>query len=65
MIFEIARSPVFNLVSNTFLGLTTLRAHQCQDVYQKMFDEGKTPIVQLTIYFLPLVVGFQLVLTVP
>ncbi len=39
IIFEIARSPVFNLVSNTFLGLTTLRAHQCQDVYQKMFDE--------------------------
>jgi len=26
-------------VSDTVLGLTTLRAHQRQNVYQKMFDE--------------------------
>lgn len=35
----IARSPVFSLVSDTVLGLTTLRAHQRQNLYQKMFDE--------------------------
>ena len=35
----IARSPVFSLVSDTVLGLTTLRAHKRQHFYQRMFDD--------------------------
>jgi len=34
-----ARSPVFTHLSSSLVGLTTLRAHQCEVVFQQIFDE--------------------------
>ncbi|XP_057378654.1 ATP-binding cassette sub-family C member 4-like [Daphnia carinata] len=33
------RSPVFTHLSSSLVGLTTLRAHQCEGIFQKIFDE--------------------------
>ncbi|XP_046447926.1 ATP-binding cassette sub-family C member 4-like [Daphnia pulex] len=33
------RSPVFTHLSSSLVGLTTLRAHQCEVVFQQIFDE--------------------------
>ncbi len=51
----IARSPVFSLVSDTVLGLTTIRAHQRQESHQKMFDERQD--VNTSAYYLFLAAG--------
>ena len=53
--FLIARSPVFSLVSDTVLGLTTLRAHQHQESHQKMFDKRQD--VNSSAYYLFLATG--------
>ncbi|XP_057378671.1 LOW QUALITY PROTEIN: ATP-binding cassette sub-family C member 4-like [Daphnia carinata] len=33
------RSPVFTHLSSSLVGLTTLRAHQCEGIFQNIFDE--------------------------
>ena len=53
--FYIARSPVFSLVSDTVLGLTTLRAHRRQDSHQNMFNERQD--VNSSAYYLFLAAG--------
>lgn len=35
----LARSPVFTHLSSSLVGLTTLRAHQSQKIFQNVFDD--------------------------
>ena len=36
-----ARSPVFTHLSSSLVGLTTVRAHQSQVIFQRVFDEAQ------------------------
>ena len=38
-VIDIARSPVFTHLSSTLNGLATLRVHQSQAIFQKIFDD--------------------------
>jgi len=37
--FNSARSPVFTHLSSSLVGLTTLRAHKCEEIFQRAFDD--------------------------
>ena len=45
-----ASSPIFTHLSSTVTGLTTIRAHKSQDVFQRLFDEAQN--VNSSAYFL-------------
>ena len=45
-----ASSPIFTHLSSTVTGLTTIRAHKSQDVFQRLFDEAQN--VNSSAYFM-------------
>jgi ATP-binding cassette subfamily C (CFTR/MRP) protein 4 len=37
----LARSPIFTHLSSSMIGLTTVRAHELQVIFQRIFDEAQ------------------------